>query len=118
MNVRQPVLPAIVCAIGLALSAQSTAITVVLTGQSMIRSDLRTTKPAAVPTIKALLNGEVIFTNLEAAVAEPGETIQEGRGFLTPGSAGRADGDGIQPAGTVEQPRLRSEGLRHPEYDA
>ena len=87
MNVRQPVLPAIVCAIGLALSAQSTAITVVLTGQSMIRSDLRTTKPAAVPTIKALLNGDVIFTNLEAAVAEAGETIQEGRGFLTPPEA-------------------------------
>src|SRR5947208_3458439 len=70
-----------------ALAAQSTAITSVLTGQSMIRSDLRATKPAAMPVIKGLLNGDVIFTNLEAAVALPGETIQEGRGFLTPPEA-------------------------------
>src|SRR5204862_3471946 len=53
----------------------------------MIRSDQRTRKPAAVTVIKGLLNGDVIFTNLEAAVAEPGETIQEGRGFLTPPEA-------------------------------
>jgi poly-gamma-glutamate capsule biosynthesis protein CapA/YwtB (metallophosphatase superfamily) len=75
------------CAIVVAVSAQSTTITVVLTGQSMIRSDLRATKPAAVSVIKGLLNGDVIFTNLEAAVAQPGETIQEGRGFLTPPEA-------------------------------
>ena len=77
----------IVCMIGVALSAQPPAITIVLTGQSMIRSDLRATKPAAVAEIKALLNGDAIFTNLEATVAEPGETIQEGRGFLTPPEA-------------------------------
>jgi poly-gamma-glutamate capsule biosynthesis protein CapA/YwtB (metallophosphatase superfamily) len=76
-----------VCAIVVAVSAQSTSITIVLTGQSMIRSDLRTTKPAAVPVIKRLLDGDVIFTNLEAAVAQPGESIQEGRGFLTPPDA-------------------------------
>src|SRR5437773_6333208 len=76
-----------VCAAGIAMSAQPTAITIVLTGQSMIRSDLRASKPAAVPVIKGLLNGDVIFTNLEAAVAQPGETIQEGRAFLTPPEA-------------------------------
>src|ERR1700720_1736070 len=81
------VLFAIVCAIGAAPRAQSTAITITLTGQSMIRSDIRTTAPAAVPVIKGLLKGDVIFTNLEAAIAEPGETIQEGRGFLTPPAA-------------------------------
>jgi len=81
------VLTATVCAIAVAVSAQSTAITIVLAGQSMIRSDLRATKPAAVPVIKGLLTGDVVFTNLEAAVAEPGETIQEGRGFLTPPDA-------------------------------
>ena len=53
----------------------------------MIRSDLRTTKPAAITAIKSLLSGDVIFTNLEAAVARPGQTIQEGRGFLTPPEA-------------------------------
>ena len=86
-NLHLAVLIAAVCAIAVAVSAQSTAITIVLTGQSMIRSDLRATKPAAVPVIKGLLNGDVVFTNLEAAVAEPGETIQEGRGFLTPPEA-------------------------------
>ena len=70
-----------------ALATQPSAVTIVLTGQSMIRSDLRTTKPAAVGAIKELLNGDVIFTNLEGAIAEPGETIQEGRGFLTPPEA-------------------------------
>ena len=76
-----------VCAVAAAVSAQSTAITIVLTGQAMIRSDLRATKPAAVSVIKGLLNGDVIFTNLEVAVALPGETVQEGRGFLTPPEA-------------------------------
>jgi poly-gamma-glutamate synthesis protein (capsule biosynthesis protein) len=86
-DVRLTLLPAVFCAIAVALSAQSTSITIVLTGQSMIRSDLRATKPPAVPVIKGLLNGDVNFTNLEAAVARPGETIQEGRGFLTPPEA-------------------------------
>jgi len=71
----------------IAVSGQSPAITIVLTGQSMIRSDLRATKPAAMPVIKSLLGGDVTFTNLEAAVAQPGETVQEGRGFLTPPEA-------------------------------
>jgi poly-gamma-glutamate capsule biosynthesis protein CapA/YwtB (metallophosphatase superfamily) len=86
-NLRLAVLPAAVYVIAAAVSAQSMVITIVLTGQSMLRSDLRTTKPAAVPIIKGLLNGDVIFTNLEAAVALPGETISEGRGFLTPPEA-------------------------------
>jgi poly-gamma-glutamate synthesis protein (capsule biosynthesis protein) len=81
------VLLAIVCAVDVSMTAQSAAITIVLTGQSMIRSDIRSTAPAAVPVIKGLLKGDVIFTNLEAVVAEPGETIQEGRGFLTPPEA-------------------------------
>jgi len=69
------------------ISAQSAPITIVLAGQSMIRSDLRATKPAAMAPIKGLLSGDVVFTNLEAAIAQPGETIQEGRGFLTPPDA-------------------------------
>src|SRR5207249_1689519 len=81
------VLLATACALVVAVSAQSPSITIVLTGQSMIRSDLRATKPAALAATKGLLNGDVVLTNLEAAVAEPGETIQEGRGFLTPPEA-------------------------------
>jgi poly-gamma-glutamate synthesis protein (capsule biosynthesis protein) len=84
---RMLVLLAIVGAFGARVAGQSAPVTVVLTGQSMIRSDIRSTAPAAVPAIKGLLKGDVVFTNLEAAVAEPGETVQEGRGFLTPPEA-------------------------------
>src|SRR3954470_859514 len=72
---------------GSVVRAQPAPITITVTGQSMIRSDIRTTAPAALPIIKSLLRGDVIFTNLEAAVAQPGQTIQEGRGFLTPPEA-------------------------------
>jgi poly-gamma-glutamate synthesis protein (capsule biosynthesis protein) len=53
----------------------------------MIRSDIRATAPAAVPVIQGLLKGDVVFTNFEAAVAENGETVHEGRGFLAPPEA-------------------------------
>jgi len=76
-----------VAALGIVLSAQSTTITIVLAGQSMLRSDLRATKPEAMAPIKDLLQGDVIFTNLEAAIAMPGQSIAEGRGFLAPPEA-------------------------------
>jgi poly-gamma-glutamate synthesis protein (capsule biosynthesis protein) len=78
---------ATVCGIAMALQTPSPSITIVFTGQSMIRSDLRSAKPAAIPIIRGLLSGDVIFSNLEGAVAEPGETVVEGRGFLTPPEA-------------------------------
>ena len=77
----------IACAMCATAWPQSPAITITLVGQSMIRSDIRSTAPAAVPVIKGLLKGDVIFTNLEAAVAEKGQTVHEGRGFLTPPEA-------------------------------
>jgi poly-gamma-glutamate synthesis protein (capsule biosynthesis protein) len=78
---------AIVCITGVAARPQSSEITITLAGQSIIRSDIRETAPAAVPVIQGLLKGDVMFTNLEAAVAEKGETVHEGRGFLTPPEA-------------------------------
>ena len=81
------VLLAIACAMGAAAWPQSMDITITLAGQSMIRSDIRETVPLAVPVIQGLLKGDVMFTNLEAAVAEKGETVHEGRGFLTPPEA-------------------------------
>src|ERR1700726_2624639 len=78
------ILFAILCATG---SAQPASITITLTGQSMIRSDIRATAPPAVPVIQGLLKGDGVFTNLESAVAEKGETIHESRGFLTPPEA-------------------------------
>jgi poly-gamma-glutamate capsule biosynthesis protein CapA/YwtB (metallophosphatase superfamily) len=78
---------AILCTMGSAQRPQEVPITITLAGQSMIRSDIRETAPAAVPVIQGLLKGDVIFTNLEAAVAEKGETVHEGRGFLAPSEA-------------------------------
>ena len=74
------VLLANLCAIAVTVGEQSPTITITLTGQSMIRSDIRATAPAAVSVIQELLKGDVIFTNLESAIAEPGEATQEGRG--------------------------------------
>src|SRR6202795_2111685 len=81
------VLFAIVCTMGSAQRPQPAPMTITLAGQSMIRSDIRATAPAAVPVIQGLLKGDVVFTNFEAAVAEKGETVHEGRGFLTPPEA-------------------------------
>ena len=81
------ILFAIACAMVAATRAQSNEITITLAGQSMIRSDIRATSPATVPVIQELLKGDVVFTNLEATVAEKGQTVQEGRGFLTPPEA-------------------------------
>lgn len=66
---------------------QSADLTITLAGQSMIRSDIRSTAPATVQTVQSLLKGDVRFTNLEGAVAEPGQSVHEGRGFLTPPGA-------------------------------
>ena len=68
--------------------AQSNSVTITLTGQSMIRSDLRATAPDAVPRIRSLLTGDVVFTNFEGAIAEPGQSVTGGgRGFLAPAEA-------------------------------
>jgi len=78
---------AILASAHIAIRAQATppaSLTIALTGQSMIRSDIRATAPKAVPAIQDLLKGDVVFTNLEAAVALPGQSVKEGRGFLTP----------------------------------
>jgi len=77
----------VVSATYVAARPQSNTITVTLTGQSMIRSDLRATAPAKLPLMQDLLKGDVIFTNLESTVAEKGQTVHEGRGFLTPPQA-------------------------------
>jgi len=81
------VLLAILCTMGSAQRPQEAPITITLAGQSMIRSDIRATAPAAVQVIQGLLKGDVVFTNFEAAVAEKGETVHEGRGFLAPPEA-------------------------------
>ncbi len=59
----------------------SNPITITLTGQSMIRSDIRETAPKAVPVIQGLLKGDVVFTNFEGAVAEKARPPTRAGGF-------------------------------------
>lgn len=70
-----------------AARAPEASLTVTLTGQAMIRSDLRSTDPTVVARLRSMLAGDVIFTNLEGTIAEPGESVHEGRGFLAPPQA-------------------------------
>lgn len=78
------VLAATACIVAPAQTTDSATLTITLAGQSMIRSDITQTAPAAFPAMKGLLKGDVVVTNFEAAVAEKGETVREGRGFLSP----------------------------------
>jgi poly-gamma-glutamate synthesis protein (capsule biosynthesis protein) len=90
-----PVWVAVVLAslvIDTATGAQAPSLTVTLTGQSMLRSDLRSTAPAAVATISSLVKGaDVVFTNFEGAIAETGQPNEsaprQGPGFLAPPGA-------------------------------
>ncbi|HKC81137.1 MAG TPA: CapA family protein, partial [Gemmatimonadaceae bacterium] len=51
----------------------------------MIRSDIRAHVPAAVPVIKSLLKGDVVFTNFETTILDvkKGQSPKDGR-FLSP----------------------------------
>src|SRR4029077_17158179 len=64
---------AILFTIGATAWSQSPPIRIILTGQSMIRSDIRLYTPSAVSTMEPLLRGDVVFTNFEATVAEKGQ---------------------------------------------
>ena len=70
------------------LQAQSPALSITLTGQSMIRSDIRAHAPSAVPIIASLLKGDVVFTGFEATVLDEskGQSRKDGR-FLSPPEA-------------------------------
>ena len=69
-------------------SGQSPVITVTLTGQSMIRSDIRAHAPGEVPIIKSLLKGDVAFTNFECTIVDEkkGQSHMNGR-FVSPPEA-------------------------------
>ena len=66
-----------------ALRSQSPALSITLTGQSMIRSDIRAHTPSIVSTATGLLKGDVVFTNFEAAVVEKDQSVRDGQ-FLSP----------------------------------
>jgi poly-gamma-glutamate capsule biosynthesis protein CapA/YwtB (metallophosphatase superfamily) len=64
---------AILFTFGPAAWPQSPPIKIILTGQSMIRADIRLYTPSIVSTMGPLLKGDVVFTNFEATVAEKGQ---------------------------------------------
>ncbi len=69
------------------LSGQSQPVlSITLTGQSMIRSDIRVHTPDVISTWAPLLKADVVFTNFESTVVEKGEPRTAGR-FLTPPEA-------------------------------
>jgi poly-gamma-glutamate capsule biosynthesis protein CapA/YwtB (metallophosphatase superfamily) len=67
---------AVLCTAGCGAWSQTQPIKIVLTGQSMIRADIRSTAPTIVSTMAPLLKGDVVFTNFEAVVAESGQPNQ------------------------------------------
>ncbi len=77
---------ALLAALGAAVWPQAGSFEVTLTGQSMIRSDFRVHAPNELGIISPLLKGDVIFTNFEATVVEPGQSLHDGR-FLSPPEA-------------------------------
>jgi poly-gamma-glutamate synthesis protein (capsule biosynthesis protein) len=70
---------------GTALFAQPQPLSITLTGQSMIRSDIRVHAPSAAPVIASLLKGDVVFTNFEATIYDQrkGQKRTDGR-FISP----------------------------------
>ena len=89
----RPILSAIVwlgllLRVGDAQAAPAPNFSITLTGQSMIRSDIRAHVPAAVPQIKSLLKGDVAFTNFETTILDvkKGQSPKDGR-FLSPPEA-------------------------------
>jgi poly-gamma-glutamate capsule biosynthesis protein CapA/YwtB (metallophosphatase superfamily) len=77
---------ATIFSIGMVGQPQSALISITLTGQSMIRSDIRARTPDVVSTWARLLKADVVFTNFESTVVEKGESLAAGR-FLTPPEA-------------------------------
>ena len=63
-----------------ATQAQSPTLSIVLTGQSLLRSGL----PAAAPTITSLLTGDAVFTNFEATVFDPRKGQSPTDGAVSP----------------------------------
>lgn len=57
--------------------AQGANLSVVLTGQALIQSDVRKGWPDAVDTIRPLLSADVVFTNFESMVLESGGSMDD-----------------------------------------
>lgn len=88
MTIRVTIAAALLFATCGMLPAQTGDFSITLTGQSMIRSDIRVHAPAEVPVIQSLLQGDVRFTNFESTIVDEkkGQSHMNGR-FLSPPEA-------------------------------
>jgi poly-gamma-glutamate synthesis protein (capsule biosynthesis protein) len=59
------------------VAAGASELSIILTGQSLLQSDIRVSAPTAVQTIRPLLNGDVVFTNFETAVKERSDSLAD-----------------------------------------
>lgn len=60
-----------------AYASDARSISIILTGQSLMKSDFRTYAPETVATMRPLLAGDVVFTNYETTVGEEGGPLDE-----------------------------------------
>ena len=100
------------------LWAQSPALSITLTGQSMIRSDIRAHAPSAVPAIESLLKGDVVFTNFEATIVDErkGQSHKDGRFLSPPEALDALKIVRLQPGVAIQQSFVRSQGRGHSEH--
>lgn len=75
------VLPGTHAAVGASRADPARTLSIVLTGQALILSDIRVTSPSTGPAIAPMLKGDVVFTNFETTV---GEGEGAGKGFDAP----------------------------------
>ncbi|MHB1205035.1 MAG: CapA family protein [Rhodospirillaceae bacterium] len=70
--------------LSLAAYAAPADFSITLTGQAMLRADLRAVSPATVAAMAPLITGDVRFTDFEATVGAPGDAKAAGRNVSPP----------------------------------
>lgn len=62
---------------GISRAAVKPTLSIVLTGQSLLQSDIRVSAPAEVEAIRPLLQGDVVFTNFETTVKRENDSLAD-----------------------------------------
>lgn len=61
----------------IARAAERQNLSIVLTGQSLLQSDIRVDTPAFVQSVRPLLQGDVVFTNFETVIKEKQDSLAD-----------------------------------------
>jgi hypothetical protein len=62
---------------GISRAAVEPTLSIVLTGQSLLQSDIRVSAPVEVEEIRPLLQGDVVFTNFETTVKRENDSLAD-----------------------------------------